>query len=196
MKQHISIIFFLFFFLAGNVLAAEIEGDYTVINKNKVPEARSLEQVNITEIFSFTCPHCYNFHKELPTLKEKYGNKIILSHSPIGWSGENAAKLFFVAQANGKTEEIRDVIFRAFHDSGIRNINNAKILEFFADKAGIKETFLETKDTTEISSQVKRANYLVQIYRIKSTPSFIIENALVVSRGNLEIVVNSLLKNE
>ncbi len=104
-----------------------IPGKYEV--EGPMPKEHSLDVVLLREIFSFTCQHCNNFNKKIHILKKRFGNKIKLVSNPIGWSGPNPGRLFYIAQKKGKGEQIKDFIFSAVFDSGIKNINDMQTLK-------------------------------------------------------------------
>ena len=195
MKKIISISF-LFAILITSVLGQEIKGRYKVLEGKEPPLPESLEKIKVVEVFSFTCPHCYSFQKQLDKFQEKYKNKVEISHLPIGYSGVNPSKLYFIALENGKGPFVKKLIFQSFHDSGIRNINNPQIITTLAKISRLGKEYEEQQNNPAILDKIKFSQFYASSRGISSTPSFIIENALVVEGAdvkNLSEVLDSLL---
>lgn len=187
-------IIYCFFF---NAIAQDIKGRYTLLDGKTAPESNSLDKVVVVEYFSFACGHCYNFNSQLPEFKLKYKGRVIFKHYPLGYAGINPSKLYFIAQTKNKTTETKNLIFRAYHDSGIKNINNDNIILTLAQELNLKDDYLELKDESFIIDQIKFTKLFAAKNSIRSTPSFIIENSLLVvgaNTKNLSLVIDSLLK--
>ena len=196
MKKIISISCFLFTFLITGILAQEIEGRYKVLEGKEPLTPASFKKLKVVEVFSFTCPHCYSFQKQLNKFEEKYKNKVELTHLPIGYSGVNPSKLYFIALENKKGAAVKKLIFQSFHDSGIRNINNPQIIKTLAKISGIENIYQKQQNNSAILDRIKFAQFYASSRGIASTPSFVIENTLVVEGAdvkNLSKVLDSLL---
>ena len=184
-------------FLLNNISAQDFQGKYSLVEGATVPKKNSLEKVKIIEFFSFTCPYCYIFNSSFPELKKKYGNKVKFTHYPLGYAGVNPSKLYFIALEKNKGVEVKDLIFKAFHDSGIRNLNNNNVITALAAEVGLEEDFEKLKSNDLILDQIKFAKFSANNFSIRSTPSFVIEGAVLV-RGadikNLSLVIDSILK--
>lgn len=185
------------FFITASLWAQEIKGKYRLLEDKTPPIAGSLDTVKVVEVFSFTCPHCYSFQKQLDSFQKKYQEKLELSHIPIGFSGVNPSKLYFIALDNNKGAEIKKLIFQSFHDSGIRNINNSEIIKVLARIEGLEEEYEENKNNEAILDRVKFAQIYATSRRIQRTPTFVVENSILVEGAdtkNLSLVLDSLLK--
>lgn len=196
MKKIIGIGFVLLLFVS-NSWAQSIQGNYKILEGKTPPKAGSLEKVKVIEVFSFTCPHCYNFQKQLSQFQKKYGEKLEISHIPIGYSGINPSKLYFIALENNKGAEIKKLIFQSFHDSGVRNINSSETISVLAKIGEISTEFEKHKDNEAILDRIKFAKIFASSRKIARTPSFVIENSILVEGGNtnnLSLVIDSLLK--
>ena len=196
MKKIVSFSLGLCLFL-GASLAQEIKGNYKILAGKIPPLAGSLEKVRMVEVFSFTCSYCYAFQKQLADFLEQYKEKLELIHLPIGFSGVNPAKLYFIALDLEKGEEVKKLIFQSFHDSGIRNINSLEVLKVLAKISGIEKEFEENKNSDLILDKIKFAKIYASSRKIQRTPTFVIENSILVGGAdtrNLSLVIDSLLK--
>ena len=183
-----------FSFLLPLTSFGAIPGKYEVVGK--IPKAKSLDVVEIREIFSFTCPHCNDFNKKIPTLKRRFGDKIKIIGHPIAWVGPNPAKLYYVAVLKGVHEEVKDFIFSAVFDSGIQNINDLKILSFIANQFNINKDFQNLIDDPKIEDALKSGKEYAKLKKVTSTPTIIIQDGLKMHGDieNISVIINSLLK--
>ena len=87
------------------------------------------------------------------------------------------------------------MLFRAFHDSGIRNLNNKNVISALALELGLKEDYEKMKNDPLILEKIKFSSLYINKLGIRSTPSFIIENSILVegaSIKNIAQVIDSL----
>ena len=200
---------FLFFVFAGTlaipvqeiqaqeIKAQEIKGSFTVLAGKTPPKAGSLKQVKVIEVLSFACPHCYEFNKKLPILTKKYKDKVSWTHYPTGAVGINPIRLYFISIKKNKGKQTKDLLFRAFHDSGIRNLNNNNVILALALELGLKEDYEKMKNDPLILEKIRFSRLYINKLGIRSTPSFIIENSILVEGANIKNiaqVIDSLLQ--
>ena len=182
---------------AQEIQAQEIQGNYRILEGKTPPKAGSLKKVKVIEVLSFACPHCYDFNKNLPTLTKKYKDKVIWTHYPTGAVGINPILLYFISVKKNKGKQTKDLLFRAFHDSGIRNLNNKNVISALALELGLKEDYEKMKNDPLILEKIKFSSLYINKLGIRSTPSFIIENSILVegaSIKNIAQVIDSLLQ--
>ena len=182
---------------AQEIQAQEIKGNYRLLEGKTPPKAGSLKKVKVIEVLSFACPHCYDFNKNLPTLTKKYKDKVIWTHYPTGAVGINPILLYFISVKKNKGKQTKDLLFRAFHDSGIRNLNNKNVISALALELGLKEDYEKMKNDPLILEKIKFSSLYINKLGIRSTPSFIIENSILVegaSIKNIAQVIDSLLQ--
>lgn len=174
-----------------------------VYQKSLVPSAKpmpkpgSLDYVTITEVFSFTCNHCNEFRTDLEKLKKTFGDKLKVTHYPIGWAGPNPGRMYYIAKE--KSEEIankvKHSIFDAYFYSGV-NINDSQILGFIAEEYGLNQNLVEKLKDEKIVQKMEIAQDYVRKFNIRSTPTILIEDSFTVTRDptNLKKVINAFLK--
>ncbi len=84
------------------------------------------------------------------------------------------ARAYYTAEALGKTEEIDGDFFNEIHTNRNMLETEAKLAALFA-KHGVDEaTFKNTFNSFAVNAKLKRAEDLVQRYRVESTPTVIV----------------------
>lgn len=185
----------------ATIAVAELPGKYELIIPNIPPSEHSLDKVNITEFFSFTCGHCYNFHKNAKKLKEKFGDKIQITPNPVGWYGDNPGRLYFIGKKFGKGELVIDQIFNFVFEQSLENIGQKifqrEMLKNVALITGLTKEFNTYMDDPEIIKSMNASIETAKNFNIHSTPTIVIEGAIKTSGNieNLERIINALLKN-
>ncbi|KAK3575752.1 hypothetical protein CHS0354_030084 [Potamilus streckersoni] len=119
---------------------------YEAVSGGKtLPAPKSLDKVLLTEYIDFGCPHCYRFNSILPNIQDKFREKLTVTTYIMSWRGEDVAKAYYYAEMNGKGDMYKNIVFRLFHDSGIKNINNPEILKTVLSELNL------LKDNTELA---------------------------------------------
>jgi len=114
-------------------------------------------KINVIEFADFQCPHCRNLHPTLKALVDEYGDRVHFRrlHMPLGMHvlAEGAAKAAVCGEAQGKGEEMADLLFEG--ELGPKHyLSYAKDLEL---DLGQFEKCLEAESTQEaVSADVVR----------------------------------------
>ncbi len=178
----------------------ELKGNFSLARYplKPVPKAGSLDKVKVIEIFSISCIHCYNFSKVQGQLITKYGSKLDLTHYDVGWLGDNLTRFIFLSDEEKKGDTARELLFKAYHEAGIKDLNNPKTLKVFANQIGLPADFETMMKKPSITASLANSNAYISRFRVDSTPTFIVEDSIIV-RGddplNLSLLISSLLKN-
>ncbi len=192
--------FFIISFLLLFPLAAfsEIPGKYEMIIPHIPPPLHSLDKIRIYEVFAFDCIHCYNFHKESkPRLIKKFGDKIEIIPRPVGWRGHDPGRLYYIAEQQGKGEEVIMMIFQLVFDRGMgRSMFSRDRLQFVARRHKLDNEFKAKMDAPEIIEKMNQSARFAVESSIDATPTLVIEGILKPEREfkNMVKIINALLK--
>ena len=153
-------------------------GKHYVVLTPAQPTSTPAGKVEVAEIFMFGCPGCFAFEPYIQAWLESKPDYINFVRVPAQWSGHPEspihARAYYTAEALGKLGEFEEDFFNEVHKN--RNLldTEAKLAAFFAahgvDEAAFKSTF----NSFAVNAKLKRADELVERYRVQSTPSVII----------------------
>ena len=148
---------------------AKITGNFEVIGK--LPEPNSLSEVKFEEFLNFTCPHCNNFRNLSKDLFKRYGKKLKHVNNPILFRGQNdmALRLFFLAQKDGREEEMKEMIFDASFVFGV-NIYDPATIDFLARSAGMGDRYKKNGGDAWVTEKITDAEFRAKEAGIMSTP--------------------------
>ena len=182
------------------LFSQQIEGQYRISNHalKPPPAPRSLDQVKVVEALSISCIHCYNFFASSEKkFLDQFGDKVDFSFIDVGWIGPNLSRFLYLADNYQATHDTIEILFRSFHDDGIRSLNSPKMLKTIAAELDFPADYEEAMQDKAITRKLIEGSTLLNRFKITTTPSFIIEDSIVVvgnDVNNLSRVVNSLLK--
>lgn len=140
------------------------------------PIAPKGSKPEITEVFNFKCPHCFHLHPHLMEWRKKNESRFDFPSVPIFWGEQTDLPLraYFTAEAMGKGEVMKDLIFKAQFDRKI-NIEDEKIMADLAKEAGLDvQKFNASLRSFGISGKVARSLALAKAYGAASTPTLVI----------------------
>ena len=142
------------------------------------PTSTSPGKVEVAEIFMFGCPGCFGFEPSIHAWLEQKADYINFVRVPAQWSSHPEspmhARAYYTAEALGKLGEFEQDFFDEVHRKGNLLDTEEKLVAFFAahgvDEAAFKSTF----NSFAVNAKLKRAEELVQRYRVQSTPSVVV----------------------
>ena len=171
----------------------KIEGKYTQLSRNPGPyQGKAVA----TEFMSFYCDHCYELEKRMPSIMEKYGERLQIIYKPIVWSGQstNSVEAHIIAEQLGKEKEMREALFKAQFKEG-KDISDLNELKRIAASIGLGEEFNSKLEKGEARKQAQANIQLSQTYFVDETPSIIVNNLLKVTPQNTEDNIDLMAQN-
>lgn len=163
-------------------------------------------QVEVVEVFSYMCIHCYSFDPVLERW-ESDGKPASASFSrlPAVFSSDWAlmAQAFYTAEILGVSEQMHVPLFEAVHVKPVNLRDEAKMAELFVNEAGVTtEAFTKAFNSFFVRSRVMQAQAKSRAYGITGVPTLIVNGKYRVngkmagsSEGMLD-VVNFLVQKE
>ena len=162
--------------LTGTARAEEYaEGEhYDVITP--AIASRHPDKIEVTEFFSYSCGHCYNFEPLVSKWKETLGEDVVVVPSPVIWNKpmELLAKAYYAAEVLDVTELMHLALFQAIHVDRQRLTSAGAIAEVFEDAGVAEEDFLKAFNSFGVSSMARQADARARAARITGTPEVMV----------------------
>ncbi len=176
--------------------------------------------VEVTEVFSYGCVFCNRAIPMMERLKKSLPANARIGYLPASFNSAESWPLFqrvyYTANALGQIPKLHDAVYSAVWTSnelavtepdGRRLKSPQPTLDdaakFFAKKAGIKpEQFIATAKSFSVEAQCRRADQLVKLYKVDSTPTLVVNgryrvsSAMLRDEGELIALVNWLVAKE
>lgn len=166
--------------------------------------------VKMTEFMKFNCGHCYTLNQQLPALKKKYGDKLMITYKPMLWRTaandqqfRKSIEAYILAERMGKGEEMKDALFKAmFVDK--KDLTSEIILSDIAAGIGLGDDFSTALKNGDAKDEAEADIRLAESFQVDETPTVIVNGNLKITpaltnrdmnqmSANLDAIINSLL---
>lgn len=160
--------------------AAFVEG--THYERIDVPVETGLEnespaRVEVVEVFSYMCIHCYSFDPVLQRWEENMPEQAVFNRVPAVFSDDWAlmARAFYTAEILGISKEMHEPLFNAIHVKRMNLRNEDQMASLFSEAGAIsKEAFTKAYDSFFVRSRVMQAQAKSRAYGITGVPTMIV----------------------
>lgn len=143
------------------------------------------KDIEILELFWYTCPHCYQFELAAKNWKSTLPENVEIRPYPAyNPRIEPLLRAFFVAQLAGLHEKTHLPIFQAIHEQR-KNLNNRAALANFFETYGLSQAdFDKLYDSFAVSTELRRSMRLTKDSELTGVPSLVVAGKYLVSTGS------------
>ncbi len=160
-----------------------IAGEHYIVLDTPVA-TRDSSKVEVVEMFSYGCPHCYEFEPLIKGWGKQQGGDIDFWTFPAVWNEPMKlfAQAFYTAQELKVMEKIHHPLFTALvvEQKNIRN--KIDLANFFAQHGVDEKDFNTAFNSIAVESQVKQAEAMVRSYKPVGAPEVIVNGKYRVDR--------------
>ena len=177
--------------------AQSAERDFIAINPAQATDDAG--RIEVTEFFSYACPHCNDLNPLIQQWSKKLPRDVYFKRVPVNFSPfyELMAKLFYTLDATGDMERLDAALFEAIHEKGLRLVSEKSITEWAVSQGVNGSTFSEAWNSFSVAAKMKRAEQIASHHHIRSVPAITVDGRyLVVSKSLVELpdVVDRVIK--
>lgn len=165
-------------FLAGTAAAAEPRAGQQYRLVEPPMATAGGEKIEVTEFFSYGCPHCFNFRPMLHDWVAQAGEGVQLVRVPVTFGHEAwelLARAYYVAEVLGVLDKTHAALFDAIHVQGRSFASAEEVADFYASLGVDREKALAAFDSFAVDSMMRRGQRLVRDYRVAGTPSMAVD---------------------
>jgi thiol:disulfide interchange protein DsbA len=179
----------LFFALALTAAAAASASADKPVNGREylqLPETQNTDagaKIEVTEFFSYSCPHCHAFEPALAAWVAKNQGKIVFKRVHVAFNGADVPlqRLYSTLEALGVTEQNHAKVFEAIHVKRARLNSDEAVFEW-AQSAGLDAAkFSEAYRSFGTQARVNRAKAMATSYKINQWPMLAIDGRFLTS---------------
>lgn len=150
-------------------------------------------KIEVTEVFSYGCPACFQFHGVVDELAKSLPKGAVMTYTPASFRPDEnwplLQRAYLTAQALGVDKQTHDAMFDAVFKSGELGIFDMKtqkpkpqsawptiddVARFYAQHGVKAEDFVATANSFTINTKMKRADELIRAYEVDSTPTIVV----------------------
>ncbi|GGY85873.1 thiol:disulfide interchange protein DsbA [Cellvibrio zantedeschiae] len=182
--------------LVGLVLSASVAGvsaagytegkDYSVLPEQVKPADAS--KIEVAEVFSFLCPHCYHFEPLLQAWSKKQPADVVLvqTHASFNHNWPAYQRGFYTISALGVKDKVQEAVFSATYVAKKEMLNAEAWADFLSLYGVDKQKTISTYNSFGVNSQMKQADNRVRDFKINQTPTLIVDGRFKVLVANHE----------
>lgn len=189
MKHFIKPLFSLALLLVAGLAMAQpalyVPGTHYKILDNPVRPADATK-VEVTEVFWYGCPHCYEFEPVLTSWVSKLPADVAFVRSHAVWNAGTRfhAQILATEQALGSFEKTHQVVFDAIHKQRINLTSQEAVRTLFAANGVAAADFDKAWTSPAVASSVKLAETRTRDYEVESVPTLIVNGKYRVTLGD------------
>lgn len=180
----------------GAAMAAEpVAGqDYEVLD-TPVSSDMPDDQISVTEVFWYGCPHCYDLEEPLESWVEDLPEDVGFERLPatMGGTWMKHAAVFYAAKDVGIFSEAfhRD-FFDAIHQDGQRLTDNDDIADFFSEYGADRDETIASLDSFGVKSQLNQATARMKGYELMGVPALVVDGRYVITPQSAQGLSNMI----
>ena len=164
---------------------APVAGTDYVELANGQPYAPLNGQVEVVEVFGYTCPHCAQFEPLITAWKRKQPADVRVTPLPAAFGGywETYARAFFAAETLGVLEKSHEQMFNAIHVARQLGLDATpeQIGKFYEQYGVDATTFANTMKSFGVETKLNRAKQFATRSQIEGTPSIVVNGKYLVN---------------
>jgi len=177
---------------------------YTLIEPT-VSTMADAGEVEVVEVFSYACPHCYRFQPHIDewlSTKPEYVEfrRVAAQFNP---TYNVFARAYVTADMMGLLEQTHAPMFAALHDERRQFRSLENIADFYAELGADKGRFLSTAESFAVATRMNKEAKDTRDYGIRGTPSLVVAGKYLVSanesvptHGEMIKIVQYLVEQE
>ena len=159
---------------------------YAVVNKG--PKTKKIE---IKEYFSFLCPHCYDFYRDvLPKLEKHLPKNVKFTQSHVdflgGQTGKDLSRAFAVAELLNVKQKMEKVLFDAIHVKKQRIVNLRDIRKLFVANGVDGKEFDSLVNSFMVNTRVSQMAHDAAEDDIHGVPELVINGKYKVLKKDIK----------
>lgn len=169
-------------FAAAPVGPAPVAGtDYVEIAAGEPLQADATPgQIEVVEVFGYTCPHCANFQPLLAEWKAELPGDVRVESlpAPFGGSWIPYARAYLAADRLGVLERSHRAMFQALHTEQrlpLSRPSPEEIAAFYVDYGIAPDAFVRAMAAPEVDAGLERARAFIMRSGVEGTPTLVVD---------------------
>lgn len=146
-------------------------------------------KIEVIEFFSYGCPHCSDFHPIVGKWAAALPSDVIFKRVPVTFGRPpwaSLARLFYALETTGDLAKLDSAVFDALHKAGSKLYDDKSIVAWVTAQGVDAKKFTEAYNSFAVVSKAKRADQLVQTYKIQGVPAMTVDGKYLVTGKELK----------
>src|SRR5580658_1003193 len=120
-------------------------------------------KIEVTEFFSYACPHCHEFYPLLTAWIAQQPKDVVLKRVPVGFGRppwENLQRAFYALKVTGDYQRLDGLLFSAIHDKHEMLDEEPALAEWVAHNGGSADKFAEDYAVDAVPTMAVNGEYV------------------------------------
>ena len=143
----------------------------------QVPADTGSDTVEVTELFSYGCSHCFTFEAYVESWRKKQAENVKFNRIAVGFgrrAWEMMARAYISSEMLGIVEESHIAMMNAIWKEKKQFRSLDDLAEFYSQFGVEKSKFIANFQSFAADSQLRRDQRDVQLFGITGTPSLVV----------------------
>lgn len=160
--------------------AAQQTQSYIQFNAPIAPQ--STEQIEVLDFFSYGCSHCAVMVPRMTQWEQRLPENVVIRRVPVAFNAsmEPMQRFYFAIEALERLD-LHAKLFDAIHRQRQRLFTQDALIKWAVEQGVSEDAMRNAWQSFGVGVKVKRANELVQAYRIDGTPAIGIHGSYLTS---------------
>jgi protein dithiol oxidoreductase (disulfide-forming) len=135
-------------------------------------------KIEVTEFFSYACPHCNEFYPLLTAWLGKQGKDVVLRRVPVGYGRPQWIAMqhaYYALLSTGDVKRLDGALFNALHEQHRRLYDLQSLTDWVGANGGNAEGFQAAFNSFGVNSQVARADAMSDAYAVEGVPTMAVD---------------------
>lgn len=166
--------------LAATAPAPLTDGDFRTLNPPQ--PTSSPGKIEVTEFFSFACPHCNAFYPLFATWAAKQPKDVVLVQVPVGFNRPpwiNLQRAYYALLSTGDIERLEGPLFHAIHEQGRQLFDEPSLADWVGANGGDSGKFAAAYASFAVNNQTVQADNEAQLYGVEGVPTMAVNGEYV-----------------
>jgi protein dithiol oxidoreductase (disulfide-forming) len=168
---------------SGRAAAQAVEGrDYRTLNPPR-PTTSPPGKIEVTEFFSYGCPHCNDFYPLLTAWLARQPKDVVLERVPVGFGRPqwvNLARAYYALLATGQLERLDGALFHAIHEEHLQLYDLESLATWVGKHGGNADKFTNAYTSFGVNNQTVQADQMAEDYQVTGIPTLAVNGRYVV----------------
>ena len=171
----------------------------------------SADKIEVVEVFSYGCSHCFRFEPQLERWKKKLADDVDFTYMPAIFRSRGGAfdptmevyaQAYYAAEALGVLDKVHMAFFNTIHVDKKPLNSHAAVLKVVEANGVDGKRFEKALTSFSVAAKVRRAKELIGRYRVQATPSMVVNGKYLtsptrqLSPRNMLKLVDQLIEDE
>jgi thiol:disulfide interchange protein DsbA len=152
-------------------------------------------KIEVTEFFSYACPHCHEFYPLLTAWIAQQPKDVVLKRVPVGFGRppwENLQRAFYALKVTGDYQRLDGLLFSAIHDKHEMLDEEPALAEWVAHNGGSADKFAAAYTSFSVNNQTVQADKMAEDYAVDAVPTMAVNGEYVaLGESYAEILTNT-----